>query len=117
MKCFGCGDDGHIQPNCPNAVFDDRGRPPWCGFCDERSRLIDHGNSVSRCQQCHPLSRQQLRQHRKCPSCHMTVYDWDNAPCGEHGGPHVPDKRLPLETIRGLVSAEQEAAPEPREAA
>lgn len=29
--------------------------PVWCGRCDARTRLLDHGASVSRCRQCHPL--------------------------------------------------------------
>ena len=103
MKCYGCGDEGHIEPHCPNAVFDDGGRPSWCGFCDEKTRLIDHGHSASRCQQCHPARNKQLRQHRKCPHCHVTVYDWDNEPCGRHAGPSVPDNRPDRETIDGLL--------------
>jgi hypothetical protein len=112
MKCYGCGDQGHIEPHCPNAVFDD-GKPSWCGFCDEKTRLIDHGHSASRCQQCHPNRNKQLRQRRKCPHCHVTVYDWDNEPCGRHAGPTVPDKRPDRETINGLLE-QARAAREPQ---
>jgi hypothetical protein len=107
MICFGCRAEGHIEANCPNAAIDD-GRPPWCGFCDEKTRLIDHGDSVSRCQQCHPAARKQLRQCRKCPHCHVTVYEWDQAPCGSHAGPSAPDRRPDRETIRGVIAAEYE---------
>ena len=103
MKCYGCGDDGHIEPNCPNAVFDD-GRPPWCGFCDEKTRLIDGGALVSRCQQCHPLRHRQLRQHRKCPHCHMTVYLWDNEECGSHSS-SVAAERPDRAHIDAIVAA------------
>ena len=30
-------------------------RPPWCGECDERTRLTEHsGGKVARCPRCHP---------------------------------------------------------------
>lgn len=109
MICFGCRGEGHIEANCPNAVFDD-GQPPWCGFCDEKTRLIDHGDSVSRCQQCHPNRRKQLRQCRKCPYCHVTVYEWDNAECGRHAGPAAPDRRPPREAIRNVLEPRDDAA-------
>lgn len=105
MICFGCKQEGHIERNCPNKGIDASGKPPWCGFCDERTRHIDHGNTVSRCQECHPARRQQLRQHRKCPSCHVTVYEWDNSPCGSHAGPSSPDKRPDREHIDAIVGA------------
>ena len=33
-------------------------KPPWCGECDERTRLVevDDGRTVARCIRCHPLS-------------------------------------------------------------
>lgn len=107
MICYGCGDEGHIEPNCPNAVFDARGRPPWCGICDERTRLIGL-DEAHRCPACHPQRHAQLRQHRKCPSCHMTVYEWDNEPCGSHAGPAAPDRRPDRDAIRQVVAAEYE---------
>ena len=61
---------------------------------------------VARCQQCHPLARQQLRQQRKCPGCHMTVFVWDCAPCGSHSSP-VPtrDRRPDRDRIKAIVGA------------
>jgi hypothetical protein len=59
----------------------------WCGYCDERTRLVDLGDTATRCQQCHRNRRAQLAQHRKCPQCNATVYAWDFAPCGQHTGP------------------------------
>jgi hypothetical protein len=56
----------------------------WCGFCDERTRLVDHGESVSRCKQCHPLARQLLPQYRRCQDCGTVAHTWDVAPCGSH---------------------------------
>lgn len=113
MICFGCRAEGHIEANCPNAAIDSDGRPPWCGICDERTRLLDAGALVARCQTCHPQRHQQLRQNRKCPACHVTVYEWDNAPCGYHAGPTAPDRRPEREDIRDVVAA----AYEPKDAA
>jgi hypothetical protein len=110
MTCHGCGDKGHFESECPNKGIDATGKPPWCGFCDERTRTIDHGESASRCQICHPQRHKQLRQHRKCPSCHMTVYEWDNAPCGSHSGPTAPDRRPERETIERVIRTEMENA-------
>jgi hypothetical protein len=105
LTCYGCGDAGHFEADCPHKGIDADGKPPWCGFCDERTRLIDHGESVSRCQQCHPNRRKQSRQHRKCPLCHMTVYEWDNAPCGSHSGPEATDRRPERESIEQIIGA------------
>lgn len=98
--CYYCGDDDHAGKQCPKlqahqqratitpAPRVPRGDPvTWCSYCDEATRLLDMGHSVSRCPQCHPLRHQQLRQSRKCPSCHATVYEWDHGPCGAHAGP------------------------------
>ena len=106
MICYSCHAEGHIEANCPNAVFDASGRPSWCGVCDERTRLIDSGTGPARCQQCHP-NRHKLRSPlRRCPSCHMTVYDWDHAPCGEHASPAALDRRPDRDAIRQAVAAE-----------
>lgn len=105
--CWDCGETGHVVADCPNAVFTGTpdGKPPWCGICDERTRLIGH-DTVSRCQQCHPHRRQQLRQHRKCPRCHMTIYEWDTAAdCTGHAAPHAPDRRPEREHIRQITGA------------
>lgn len=31
-------------------------RPPWCGTCDERTRLIEDEDQSRRCPDCHPLA-------------------------------------------------------------
>lgn len=35
------------------------GRPPWCGGCDEQTRMLGRydGDTPSRCPHCHPLAR------------------------------------------------------------
>ena len=105
MTCHGCGATGHFESECPNAGIDAMGKPPWCGICDERTRHVSLGESlVGRCTACHPLRGKQLRQHRKCPSCHMTVYEHDNSPCGQHSGPTATDRRLDREHIEHIVS-------------
>ena len=105
FSCFTCGDVGHIAAECPRAGDAGTRNPPWCGICDERTRHVSLGESlVGRCTVCHPLRAKQLKQHRKCPSCHMTVYEHDNAPCGQHSGPTATDKRLDREHIEHIVS-------------
>jgi hypothetical protein len=84
MKCYECGDEGHIATDCPNGAADD-GKPPWCGICDPYTRLV--GNSAGipiRCPDCHPLRGQRLNQFKRCPACKMQIHDWDTAPCGQH---------------------------------
>ena len=104
LKCHSCGDRGHFERDCPNAGIDKSGKPPWCGFCDERTRLLDAGDLVARCQQCHPQRQRTLKQHRKCPRCHMTVYQWDNEECGSHASPVAKDKRLEKERIDAIIA-------------
>jgi zinc knuckle protein len=85
MKCFSCGDQGHVASNCPNAELAADGRPPWCGICDQRTRLIGvPGGMLARCQECHPLARENLKQFRRCQSCRELIYEYDTAPCGYH---------------------------------
>ena len=105
MRCFGCGTEGHIEPNCPNTAMDSNGKTPWCGICDERTRHLDLGDRVGRCTVCHPKRREQLKQHRKCAQCHMTVFAWDHAPCGQHAGPTVADKRPDRQHIDQIIGA------------
>ena len=106
MRCFDCGQDGHIAPNCPNGEIDKSGKPPWCGFCDETTRLVDAGDLVAHCQECHPLRNRQLKQHRKCPHCHMTVYQWDNEECGSHASPVAKDRRPERERIDAIIAGQ-----------
>jgi hypothetical protein len=84
LNCWECGATGHISTDCPNAEHLGDGRPMWCGTCDERSRhWYDADGRAHRCQ-CHALSHQPLKQHRRCPSCRATIYVWDLAPCDQH---------------------------------
>ena len=103
LNCHGCGGKGHFESECPNKGIDVSGKPPWCGICDERTRLLDLGHSMARCQTCNPQRHQQLRQHRKCPRCHVTVYEWDNGECGGHAGPTAPDRRPDRQHIEQIV--------------
>ncbi len=108
-KCWDCGETGHVVADCPNrAAAGTDGRPPWCGICDEHTRLMGI-DEMHRCPVCHPLGRKQLRQHRKCPQCHVTVYEWDTAPCGRHASPAVTkDTRPTREHIDAIVTAERD---------
>lgn len=37
-------------------VVADRVRPPWCGTCDEATRLVELADGrAARCSRCHPL--------------------------------------------------------------
>jgi uncharacterized paraquat-inducible protein A len=105
--CFDCGATGHVVADCPNqAVITGNGKPLWCGICAERTRHINLGNKAARCTVCHPLRQKQLKQHRKCPRCHVTVYEWDNGECGNHAGPETADRRPQRETIQHIVETE-----------
>ena len=104
--CWDCGETGHVVADCPNAAFTGTsdGKPPWCGACDERTRMF--GLDVAhRCPVCNPNRRQSLKQHRKCPSCHQTAHEWDNAPCGSHSGPDAKDRRPDRDHIEQIVAA------------
>jgi len=81
----------------------------WCGYCDERTRLVDLGDKVARCQQCHRNRRAQLAQNRKCPQCNATVYAWDFEPCGQHAGPAGgTDRRPSREQIQQIIDEARE---------
>jgi hypothetical protein len=95
--CFRCRKPGHFARSCPDLATDfsptgqeQTTRPPWCGGCDPRTRLIDHGAYMERCSRCwawpargtHP--GQLLPQHKRCGGCQQVVYAWDAAPCGKH---------------------------------
>lgn len=106
--CFHCGESDHFARECPRLKPSEkasirgggpRGVPAvWCSYCDEDTRLVDLGDSMARCAECHPLRFQSLAQSRKCASCNATVYDWDHAPCGFHARPGVP---LPRPATKG----------------
>ena len=124
-NCYYCGDDDHLGKECPKLQAHQRRatapqpapqslvprgeRVTWCGTCDENTRLLDMGHSMSRCPRCHPLRFQQLRQSRKCPSCNKTVLDWDHSPCDAHARPGLP---LPRPAVTGRPeSSRVEARP------
>ena len=89
MACFECGQDGHWAESCPNTEVLDT-RPTWCGICDRRTRLVTidlERGTVEKCRNCHPAPNKPLAQHRRCPSCHVTVYAWDTGECGSHDAP------------------------------
>lgn len=85
--CGVCGDTGHLAAGCPVAdeVLDTR--PPWCGYCDQRTRLatvdLERG-TVRKCPHCHPAAQKRPDQHRRCGGCGTVVYRWDTGDCGSH---------------------------------
>lgn len=40
----------------PHAALKPPPKPPWCGECDEATRLVETGDGMARCLACHPLS-------------------------------------------------------------
>lgn len=86
MKCFDCGVEGHIAADCPNRELSaDNKKPPWCGICDPRTRLVGNSEGIPmRCPDCHPRGGQHLEQFQRCPGCKMLIHKWDTAPCGHH---------------------------------
>jgi hypothetical protein len=71
-----------MTSECPELTSG--GRPPWCGACDPRTRLTEHGGYLRRCAHCHPSAHKPLAQHKICGGCRQTVYAFDTQPCGEH---------------------------------
>jgi hypothetical protein len=93
-RCFNCNEPGHISAACPAKAAPSEWqlstRLPWCGNCDQRTRLIDHGDYAGRCKDCWAWPErgthrgQELPQHTRCGGCGDTIYAWDSAPCGNH---------------------------------
>ena len=101
MKCFECGGEGHIAKDCD---FANSSGPPWCGICEQRTRLtMTADDRAVRCPECHPLRHQRLPQHYRCPHCKMIVHEWDNGTCGHHSSPAAKDNRLPIDQIQKLI--------------
>jgi hypothetical protein len=49
-------------------------KPPWCGMCDKRTRLIERDGIPRRCR-CHPKTAP-LAQFRTCTVCQDHIYEW-----------------------------------------
>lgn len=93
-ECYRCGSDDHLVRDCPlnyqppATTPPKPSKPPWCGQCDERTRLVTVADGrMARCHACHPLRGQELAQHKICPGCHHRVYAWDQQLCGNHQEP------------------------------
>lgn len=93
--CFRCGQTGHLRAQCPQdspapAPTSQSDRPDWCGECDRRTRLIDHGDRMQRCPRCWAWPAkgtypgQLLPQHKRCGGCNQVIFTWDQMPCGKH---------------------------------
>lgn len=97
LRCFNCQKYGHLAKDCPEVVFAAElgtdGRPPWCGQCDKRTRLLYGAESARRCPECHP-EKDLPPQFRIC-KCGNAVYRWDRSECGTHQevGKHIKPRK------------------------
>lgn len=110
--CFGCGQPGHVKADCPQRRPAPRAKPPareetgdvpWCGQCDQNTRLValDPDQTVmTRCRHCHPHAAR-LAQFRPCLSCGQVVYVWDTYACGHHivTGRHLTGQPSPPQPV------------------
>lgn len=92
VKCFGCGNYGHIERGCPEKTYaaelgDDK--PPWCQQCERETRLVylrlDGRDAARRCTTCHPSGHLLTAQFKRCKTCKAVIYQWDlRSECGKH---------------------------------
>lgn len=108
-ECFRCGDTGHVYADCPQAqapgTAHGANTRPWCGLCDERTRLLAANADwtvMVRCPDCHPLRGRQLKQHLRCAGCKQVIYAWDHERCGEHQAPGGGTRGAPEETLAAV---------------
>ena len=68
-------------------------KPPRCGQCDKRTRLLYATDQATRCTRCNP-NEDLPAQFRYC-RCGSAVYRWDRSECGQHEtvGEHRPVAR------------------------
>ena len=91
VRCFSCQQYGHIERECPDrnsATETGDGKPPWCGECDRRTRMLtmrrDGRDVAIRCR-CNPNGHLMAGQFKRCPECKAVIYEWDrNSECGKH---------------------------------
>lgn len=80
-------------------------RPPWCGTCDQRTRLHERADGrLERCPHCHPTPSRQLSQYARCGGCRTTIYRWDSNRCEDH----IPvGEQMPI-AVKGEIITEKE---------
>ena len=100
LTCWDCGEAGHLASACPNIAYVRGDGGTWCGSCDERTRLVDLGDKMRRCPDCHPLRTRMLAQFRRCPACQMIVYAWDVADCGRHQEVGIQREHIDVEASK-----------------
>jgi hypothetical protein len=125
-RCYSCGESGHLAALCPAKAdkapteWTMSTRPPWCGQCEQRARLVDCADHVVRCRDCWawPERRtnrgQPLTQHTRCGGCGDVIYSWDAAPCGKHQelgidrtGRRASAEHVRIEPVKRLATPDQ----------